>query len=65
MQQKAEKKFFSEIIASKLVFVKLSLLKAGYLSSAANVLTSSPKIWHDNKRDFFKHNFIPSDQKIR
>ena len=45
MQQKMEKKiFFSEIIASKLVFLKLSLLRRGYFSSAANVLTSSPKM---------------------
>ena len=33
--------------------VKLSLLRTGYFSSAANVLTSSPKIWHANKRDVF------------
>ena len=32
--------------------VKLSLLRTGYFSSAANVLTSSPKILHVNKRDF-------------
>ena len=30
----------------------------------ANVLTSSPKIWHVNKRDFFWHNFLASDQWI-
>ena len=37
--------------------VKLSLLRTGYFSSAANVLRSSPKIWHVNKRDFFKFNW--------
>ena len=34
--------------------VKLSLLRTQYFSSAANVLTSSPKILHVNKRDFFQ-----------
>ena len=38
--------------------VKLSLLRRGYFSSAANVLTSSPKIWHVNKRDFFQLNCL-------
>ena len=42
--------------------VKLSLLRTGYFSSVANVLTSSPKIWHVNKRDFFEQNFLASDQ---
>ena len=42
--------------------VKLSLLRTGYFSSGANVLTSSPKIWHVNKRDFFKLNWLGSDQ---
>ena len=32
---------------------KLSLLSTGYFSSADNVLTSSPKIFHVSKRDFF------------
>ena len=32
--------------------VKFSLLRTGHFSSAANVLTSSRKIWHVNKRDF-------------
>ena len=36
--------------------VKLSLLRTGYFSSAANVLTSSPKTFHVNKRDFFQSN---------
>ena len=33
--------------------VKLSLLRRGYFSSAANVLTSSPKICHVNKAESF------------
>ena len=44
--------------------VKLSLLKVGYISSATNVLTSSPKIWHVNNRDFLEHNFLASVQWI-
>ena len=34
--------------------VKLSLLRTGYLSSAANVLTRSPKIRCVNKRVFLQ-----------
>ena len=41
--------------------VKFSLLRAGYFSSVANVLTNSPKIWHVNMRDFLQHNFHASD----
>ena len=37
--------------------VNLSHLRTGYFSSAANVLTSSPKIFHLNKRELFKLNF--------
>ena len=44
--------------------VKLSLLRIRYFSSAANVLTSSPKIWHVNKRDVFQLNWLGSDQWI-
>ena len=42
----------------------MSLLRTGYFSSAANVLTNSPKIWHINKRDFLEHNFLASDHWI-
>ena len=45
--------------------VKLFLWRTRYFSSAANVLTSSPKIWHVNKRDCFQLNFLPSDHWIR
>ena len=44
--------------------VKLSLLRTGYLPLAANVLRSSTKIWHVNKREFFNVNFFGSDQWI-
>ena len=44
--------------------VKLSLLRSGYISSAANVLTSSTKIWHVNNRDFFQLSWLFIDQSI-
>ena len=44
--------------------LKLSLLRRGYLSSATNVLTTSPNIWHVNNRDFFKLNWLGNDQWI-
>ena len=34
--------------------VKLSVLRTGFFLSAANVLRSSPKIWHVNNRDFLQ-----------
>ena len=43
-------------------FVKLSLLRTGYFSWVGNVLARSIKIWHDNKREFFEHNLLASDQ---
>ena len=42
--------------------VKLSLLRTRYFSSVANVLTSSPNIWHVNRRDFSERNFLASYQ---
>ena len=44
--------------------VTLFLLRTGYFSSAANVLRSSPKILHVNKRDFFRLNCLGSDEWI-
>ena len=44
--------------------VKLSLLRTGYFSLAANGLTSSTKILHVNKRDFCHLNWLGSDQWI-
>ena len=41
---------------------KLSLWRTGYLSSAANVLITSPKILHVHKRDFLELNWLRSDQ---
>ena len=54
MHQEIEKKIFvSEMIASELV-VKLSLVRTGFFSSAANVLASSLRIWHVKSRDFIQ-----------
>ena len=44
--------------------VKLSLLRTGYFSSAANVLRSSLKISHVAKRDFLQLNFLGSNRWI-
>ena len=41
--------------------VKLSLWRTRYFSSAANVLRSSPKILHVNKRDLFQLTWLGSD----
>ena len=65
MKQKFQKKafcFWDNCIS--IGIVKLSLLRTGYFSSAANVLRSSPKIWHVNKRDFFELNFLASHQQL-
>ena len=44
--------------------VKLSLLRRGYISLGANALRSSPKIWHVNNREYFRINWLFSDQTI-
>ena len=63
MYQKIQEEFFvSEIITSELVSLKFSVLTTRYLSSAANLLTSSPKLWHVNKRHFLQLNCLASDQ---
>ena len=54
MEPEIEKKFSCFVDNFILTgIVKLSLLRTGYLSSASNVLTSTPKIRHVNKGDFF------------
>ena len=45
--------------------IKLSPLSRGFFSSAANVSTSSPKIWHVNNRDVFQLNWPRGAQSIR
>ena len=63
MKKTIQKKFFvSEIIASELIALKLSPLKREYLSSTANVLTNSPKIFHIPKTDFLPNQSLHSDQ---
>ena len=44
--------------------LKLSPWRTRYFSSEANVLTSSPKILHVNKRDFFLLSFLGGDRQI-
>ena len=52
------RKFFSFLDNCTWIgIVNFSHLRTGYFSSAANVLTSSPKIFHLNKRELFKINF--------
>ena len=55
--------WFSDIFIWIGIF-KLFLLRTRYFSSAASVLTSTPKISHVNKRDFFQLNWLDSDQWI-
>ena len=50
------KKFRKRFFFVRYGLVNISLLRTGYFSSAANVVTSSSKIWHVNKRDFFQRN---------
>ena len=57
MLKEFQKKFFVSEISN----LKLSLLKTGYFSSVANALTSSLRILHVKKRDFFQDNVISSD----
>ena len=63
MQKELQKKafFFSEIITSALIPLKLSLLTTEYLSSAINVSKKSPKMFHITKTDFFQLNCFRSD----
>ena len=42
--------------------VKLFVLRTGYFSSEANVLTSITKILHVNKRKFLQLNWLGRDQ---
>ena len=63
MQEKIQKEFFnSEIVASELVPL-ISLLRREYLSSAVNMLTSSPQILDIAGRDFYQLNCFNSDQE--
>ena len=57
-----EKVFFCRDNYIWIGIVKFSLLRTGYFSPAANVLTSSPKNLHVNNRDSFQLNWIRSDQ---
>ena len=64
-EAKVSENFFS--FSNKSIWigiVKFSLLKTGYFSSAANVLASSTKILHVNKRDLFQINWPGNDHWI-
>ena len=62
MEKKIEKKFFYVLDNwISIGCVKMPLLRREYLSSAINVLTNSPKMFHMTKRDFLKLNFLDSD----
>ena len=65
MQPEIEKKIFFWDNCIWIGIVKLSLLRTGEFSSAANVLTGSPKIFHVNKRDFFQGNSLGKDQWVQ
>ena len=64
--QKCKKQFRKSFFFSDNCFwigiFKLTLLRTGYLSLAASVLPSSPKIWHVKKGDSFQLNCLGSDQ---
>ena len=64
MHEKIDSNFFFWDNWVWIGIVKLSLLRTGYLPSAANVLTSSPKILYVNKREFFQFSQFCSDQWI-
>ena len=42
----------------------MSLLRRGYFSSSVNVLTSVPKVWDVNNREFFQLNWVGIDHWI-
>ena len=65
MQEKpSETAFFFIDNSIWIAYVELSLLRRKYLSSAVNVLTNSPKIFHISKINFFQPKFLDSDQWI-
>ena len=47
-----------------IVLIKLSLFRTRYFTSIANVLTSSPNIFHVNKRKLFQLNWFGRGQQI-
>ena len=65
MQKKIDKKYFSFWDNCVCIGInKLSVIRTGHFSSRAYVLTTTPKILHVNKRDFFQLNRLDSDQWI-
>ena len=62
--KKLEKVFCFIDNCIKIGISKLSLWRTRYFSLRANVLTTSPKIWLVNKRDFFQLNFLGTERWI-
>ena len=62
MQSKTEKKFFFWGNSIWIGWVKLSVLRREYLSSAVNVLTNRLKILHSTNIGFFQLNYVKIDQ---
>ena len=61
-KKKIRKSFLFGDNCVRIGYVKLSLLRREYLSSAVNVLTNSYKALHLTKTDFFRLNYLPNDQ---
>ena len=59
-----EKRFSSWDNCISIGIVKLSLLRTGSFSLAANVLPSYPQIFHVNQRDFFQLSWLCNDHSI-
>ena len=61
-KKKIRKSFLFGDNCVRIGYVKLSLLRREYLSSAVNVLTNSYKALRLTKTDFFRLNYLPNDQ---
>ena len=62
-KKKEKKKFVFKVIAFEAGGSKFSQSQTGYLSSAVNVLTNTPKISHTNKGDIFEIISLQKDEK--
>ena len=64
MRQINEKRFFLNLNWNciRIGIIKLSLIRRGYISSAANVLTNSSEVWNIKNRDIFQLIWLGSNQ---
>ena len=62
-KKKKKKKFVLKVIAFEARGGKYSQSQTGYLSSAVNVLTNTPKISHTDKGDIFEIISLQKDEK--